>query len=83
MANAGVSRSTFAEAFAELVGEPPFEYITRWRMQIAAERFAAGERSVAAVAEAVGYLSEIAFAKTFESAFGMTPSQFRKSMPSA
>lgn len=32
-AKVGLSRSGFALRFAELVGEPPMRYLTRWRMQ--------------------------------------------------
>jgi len=32
---AGVSRSVLAERFSDLVGAPPMQYLTKWRMQIA------------------------------------------------
>lgn len=35
---AGMSRSTFAQAFRKRVGETPIAYLTRWRMMIAAWR---------------------------------------------
>ena len=33
---AGLSRSALAERFTALVGEPPIQYLGRWRMQVAA-----------------------------------------------
>jgi AraC-like DNA-binding protein len=45
-----VSRSTLAERFAQLVGDPPMQYLTRWRMQVAARLLADGEAKVSAVA---------------------------------
>jgi len=38
----GVSRSALAERFAEVVGQPPMQYLACWRMQLAARRLAAG-----------------------------------------
>ena len=34
---AGLSRSVLAERFTQFVGIPPMQYLTKWRMQIAAE----------------------------------------------
>jgi AraC-like DNA-binding protein len=39
---AGMSRTVFALRFKEVVGETATEYLTRWRMLLAAERLAAG-----------------------------------------
>ena len=36
-----LSRATLARRFAELVGEPPLTYLTRWRMDLAAQRLQA------------------------------------------
>ena len=32
----GLSRSTLAQRFTHLIGQPPMQYLTRWRMQLAA-----------------------------------------------
>ena len=37
---AGMSRSIFAQRFKDTVGEPPMEYLIRWRMTLGAERLA-------------------------------------------
>ena len=39
---AGMSRAGFAARFRELVGEPPLQYLTRWRMHKAAGMLRAG-----------------------------------------
>ena len=75
---AGMSRSALAERFAQLIGEPPIQYLTRWRMHLAALKFAAGEKRTALVAESVGYQSEIAFAKTFKRFIGVSPTAYRR-----
>ena len=75
---AGMSRSALAERFSQLIGEPPIQYLTRWRMHLAALKFAAGERRTGLVAESVGYQSEIAFAKTFKRFVGVSPAAYRR-----
>ena len=37
---AGLSRSALHERFVALVGQPPMQYLSGWRMQLAAIRFA-------------------------------------------
>jgi len=73
-----LSRSTFADRFTALIGAPPITYLTRWRMQVAAQRLYESRRSVAQISADVGYESEIAFARAFKRQFSMSPAQWRK-----
>ena len=50
----GLSRSALAERFTHFVGDPPMQYLTRWRMQVAARLLADGEAKVSTVAAAGG-----------------------------
>jgi AraC-like DNA-binding protein len=74
---AGASRSVLAERFTYFVGHPPMLYLTRWRMQLAAGRLAAGASPVGAVAAEVGYESEAAFCRAFKKVTGVTPASWR------
>jgi AraC-like DNA-binding protein len=74
---AGASRSVLAERFTYFVGHPPMLYLTRWRMQLAASRLAAGAGPVSAVAAEVGYESEAAFCRAFKKVTGVTPGSWR------
>jgi AraC-like DNA-binding protein len=77
-AQAGTSRSVLAERFGHFVGQPPIQYLTRWRMQLATRLLVEpGTAKVAAVAEAVGYESEAAFSRAFKKCVGMTPGAWR------
>ncbi|MFF4476968.1 AraC family transcriptional regulator [Streptomyces sp. NPDC001520] len=75
----GVSRSTLAKRFADLVGEPPLTYLTRWRMTLAAdllvERKAA---TIADIARTVGYSDPFGFSAAFKRVRGANPSDFRR-----
>ncbi|HTF12404.1 MAG TPA: AraC family transcriptional regulator [Asanoa sp.] len=63
----GVSRSTLAKRFAELVGEPPLTYLTRWRMTLAADLLVEREAAtVADVARTVGYSDPFGFSAAFK-----------------
>lgn len=76
---AGMSRSSFAAQFKARVGAPPGDYLTRWRMRVAADRLSApGMRlaAVAAVAAAVGYESENAFSTAFRRVMGCSPRRY-------
>ena len=54
----GLSRSLLAERFTNLVGIPPMQYLTKWRMQIASDLLTNGGATVATVAAEIGYASE-------------------------
>lgn len=73
------SRSAFAARFTALAGEPPMEYLTRWRMQMAARLLAQpADWRVSEVAERVGYGSEAAFSKAFKRMVGRAPRRFQR-----
>lgn len=73
----GASRSGLADRFARLVGKPPMQYLTAWRMQAATELLGHAAAKVAAVASEVGYDSEAAFSRAFKKATGMAPAARR------
>jgi AraC-like DNA-binding protein len=77
----GLSRSALAERFTALVGQPPMQYLTRWRLQLAANLLRSGSRNVASVAADVGYDSEAAFNRAFKRELGTTPAAWRRNRP--
>jgi AraC-like DNA-binding protein len=74
----GLSRSALAERFTRLVGQPPMQYLARWRLQLAANLLSSGSRNVASVAADVGYDSEAAFNRAFKRELGTTPAAWRR-----
>jgi AraC-like DNA-binding protein len=75
---AATSRSSLAERFKQVLGEPPMQYLTRWRMLLAARRLCESRGSIAAIAEAMGYDSPAAFQRAFKRQMGATPAQWRR-----
>jgi AraC-like DNA-binding protein len=76
-AAAGMSRSALAGRFAQVVGQPPMQYLTRWRIQLAARRLADGPAKVGAVSREVGFASEAAFSRCFKRVTGVPPAVWR------
>jgi AraC-like DNA-binding protein len=74
---AGLSRSAFAARFSLYIGMAPMQYLTRWRLQLAAAQLSDGEASIAVIAERAGYESEAAFSRAFRKSVGMPPAAWR------
>lgn len=72
----GLSRSVFALRFREIVGTTPMEYLTRWRMMLAADRLQSSDEGLAAISQSLGYESESAFGKAFRRIMGCSPRQY-------
>ena len=48
------SRSSLGKRFAELVGQPPMQYLAQWRMQVAANLLAQSGAKIATIGREVG-----------------------------
>lgn len=75
---ARMSRSVFAQRFKEVVGVSPIEYVTRWRMLIAAEQLRSSRQTIATIAFSLGYESESAFSSAFKRVMDCAPKHFQK-----
>jgi AraC-like DNA-binding protein len=62
-AASGLSRAAFARSFQQALDQPPMQYLTDWRMTIAAR---------------TGYASPYAFAAAFRRHHGQPPGQWRQ-----
>ena len=76
-ATAAVSRSTLAARFSRALGHGPLEHLTRWRIELAAERLRDGHDTLAVIARTVGYGSESALSNAFRRVTGSSPRQYR------
>lgn len=73
-----MSRSALGQRFTDLIGEPPMQYLTHWRLALAARALRSGSEGVGRVAERHGYESEAAFNRAFKREFGMPPAAWRR-----
>jgi AraC-like DNA-binding protein len=76
-ASIGVSRATLARRFLARVGESPAAYLTRWRMDLAAQRLRDTDDTVGVIARSLGYTSEYAFNRAFARARRVPPGRYR------
>ena len=76
---AGSSRSVLAERFQELVGTSPMQYLTQWRMLLAANLLRNSNTPLTHIAEGVGYQTDTAFIRAFRREYGAPPATWRRS----
>jgi transcriptional regulator GlxA family with amidase domain len=76
----GLSRPAFARRFVAHAGISPLRYLTRYRMERAAEMLAQPELRLAQVAGQVGYSSEYAFNRAFKRQHRVAPGTFRRQL---
>jgi AraC family transcriptional regulator, alkane utilization regulator len=75
---AAMSRSAFSSRFADLVGEPPMSYVSRWRLNRAAFWLRSSDVKIKEVAGRVGYESEAALSRAFKRCFSLSPGAYRR-----
>ena len=74
----GMSRTAFAVKFKRIVGQPPLDYLMRWRMLRAADQLTHTNASIATVAQSLGYGSESAFSTAFKRTMGCSPRKYSR-----
>ncbi|MET0387703.1 MAG: AraC family transcriptional regulator [Polyangiales bacterium] len=74
----GLSRPVFARRFVQSTGVSPARYLTRERMQRAAQLLRDTPWTLAQVASRVGYDSEFAFNRAFKRHHHVAPGTFRR-----
>lgn len=74
----GMSRTSFAVRFRDVVGVPPLTYVLNWRMRLAERELSETDHSVADIAWSLGYGSESAFSNAFSRETGVSPGRYRK-----
>jgi len=74
---AAMSRSAFAEHFAESFGRSPMSFVNHVRMQRAAQLLTIGNASIDEIARTIGYSSRSHFSRAFKDHSGLPPNEFR------
>jgi len=72
-----MSRAAFTERFREVMGVPPGEYLTRWRIGVSTRLLREG-MSVKQVSGHAGYTSPSTFTRAFTALMGASPREWLK-----
>lgn len=72
---AGMSRTAFANAFRERVGQTPADYLSHWRMALAQSRLREGY-PIKLLAEELGYATPSALSRVFTARVGLSPREW-------
>ena len=78
--NCNVSSSRLTKLFQVRLAITPGEYIRRAKLEESKSLIRAGERNVSEIAQQLNYSSVQQFSRQFKVKFGMTPSEFAKSV---
>lgn len=79
-AAAGTSRSVLAERFQALMGTSPMQYLTQWRMLMAANLLRRSNAPLTRIAEEVGYQNDTSFSRAFRREYGQPPASWRRNV---
>lgn len=71
------SKQTLIRRFSTFAGTTPGEYLTRWRMDLAAHRLRDTDDALEAIAADVGYTSVYAFNRAFRRERSLPPGRYR------
>lgn len=74
----GMSPAKFTRCFKQVAGMSYLAYLTHLRLAEAARLLRLGERSIAEIADLLGFADQSHFDRRFKRAFGLTPSLFQR-----
>lgn len=74
----GMSRSVFAQKFAEIAGTSPMRYVQAARLTVASRLLKDSTVPVKLIADSVGFASRSHFSRAFVTMFGVDPTTFRQ-----
>lgn len=73
-----LDRSYFGKVFKSVVGQPPQEFLLRYRMEKAAESLMLTSAAIADISVSVGYANSLHFSRAFKSVYGISPREYRQ-----
>lgn len=77
----GINRSYLTNIFKREMNMSPQEFLINFRLEKAAEMLRGSEEPVGSIASIVGYTDALTFSKAFKQKYGVTPTEFRHSVP--
>lgn len=76
--SAAMSRTAFTLKFKKIAGTSPMEYLTHWRMLLAADKLSNSRDSISMISASLGYESESAFSTAFKRIMGCSPREYSR-----
>ena len=80
-ARAGLSESRFTALFRQVIGLPPYAYLTTCRLESAKELLAASGKSIGEIARELRFSSSRHLATQFRKTYGLTATEWRDRHP--
>ncbi len=74
----GLSRSYLSELFQKMIGMPPHEYVTEYRLSAAKTLLTGTALTVTEIAERTGFRDIFAFSRRFKKKNGISPQEYRR-----
>jgi transcriptional regulator GlxA family with amidase domain len=74
----GISRTALTDHFVRCTGMAPMRYLKQWRLRVAADSLAHGDRGIKLIAETAGFGSTAAFTRAFKRELGASPAKWRR-----
>jgi len=74
----GVSRTALADHFVRCTGAAPMQYLSQWRLRLAADSLRHTDRAIKVIAEVAGFGSVAAFTRAFKREFDVAPAKWRR-----
>lgn len=74
----GISRTALADHFVRCTGMAPMQYLSQWRLRVAADALGHTDRAVKLIAETAGFGSTAAFTRAYKREFGVSPARWRR-----
>jgi len=74
----GISRTALTDHFVRCTGMAPMQYLSAWRLRLAADALRHTDRAIKLIADAAGFGSTAAFTRAFKKEFAVSPALWRR-----
>ncbi len=74
----GTSRTTLADHFVRHMGRSPMQYLSEWRLRLAADALAGSDHAIKRISADAGFNSTTAFSRAFKRELGVSPGEWRR-----